>query len=376
MPPEGWIETTLGEAASWRSGKSLPAADRDAGGQYPLMGANGEIGRTDRFLYDKPVITVGRVGAYGEVHRTEGPAWVSDNALVAEPMECVTPAFLYYALKATDFEGIVGGTNQPVIAQGRVQRLPILVPPVPEQRRIVDLLDAIDAAIDAASEQQEAVAEARKALLADVMQPREEWAETTLGEVATWGSGGTPNRKHPEYFGGDIPWVKSGELRDSIVTNTGEFLSQRGLAQSSAKMIPAGTVMIAMYGATIGRVGIASMACATNQAVASATADERRLNHEFLFWFLLHQRSRFVDAGQGAAQPNISQGILRQWPIALPPLSEQAEIAAHLRALAEVDAGTLTDHSSLEGLRGELLTDLLSGDHRIPESYDRLLETV
>lgn len=156
------------------------------------------------------------------------------------------------------------------------------------------------------------------------------WERGTLAEAATWGSGGTPSRKNPEYYGGTIPWVKTGELGPRILTETEETITELGLAHSSAKVFPAGSIAVAMYGATIGKVSILGIAAATNQACAVAIADPLFVHTEFLFHYLFAQRDEFANAGKGGAQPNISQGLIKDWPLPLPPLGEQRRIAAKL----------------------------------------------
>jgi type I restriction enzyme S subunit len=113
----------------------------------------------------------------------------------------------------------------------------------------------------------------------------ESWIETTLGEVAHWGSGGTPNRGIPEYFGGNIPWFKTGELNEGIVTEAEEYITEAGLNNSSAKIFPKGSVMIAMYGATIGKCGILGVNGSTNQACAVAQP-KSEVDAKFLFHYL------------------------------------------------------------------------------------------
>ncbi|MFN9569041.1 MAG: restriction endonuclease subunit S, partial [Cyanobacteriota bacterium] len=105
----------------------------------------------------------------------------------------------------------------------------------------------------------------------------------TLFEVATWGSGGTPSRKNPEFYGGSIPWVKTGELGPRLLSETEEAISELGLAHSSAKVFPPGSIAVAMYGATIGKASILGIAAATNQACAVATVDPLIAHKEFLF---------------------------------------------------------------------------------------------
>ena len=166
------------------------------------------------------------------------------------------------------------------------------------------------------------------------------WAATTLDAVADWSSGGTPSRKRADFFGGDIPWVKTGELTDKYVLETEEMLTELGVKNSSAKVFPKGSVGIAMYGATIGKVSIWGIDASTNQACAVARPIAGVVSSEFLYHFLSSERAALVGEGKGGAQPNISQGLLKAWPIALPPLDEQRRIVERIEALFdEIDRG-------------------------------------
>ncbi len=155
------------------------------------------------------------------------------------------------------------------------------------------------------------------------------WLIKTLGEVCRTSSGGTPSRSRPDFFTGNIPWVKSGELTDGLVSEVSEFISEEALAGSSAKLLPAGTLLIAMYGATVGKLGVLARAAATNQAVC-AIFPPPELDLKFLFWYLRRQRSDLIAKAVGGAQPNISQTILRDLELPIPPLGEQREIVAEI----------------------------------------------
>jgi type I restriction enzyme S subunit len=161
------------------------------------------------------------------------------------------------------------------------------------------------------------------------------WADTTLERVADWGSGGTPSRSHPDYYGGSIPWIKTGELGQGLITDTEEKITQAALDNSSAKIFPKGSVALAMYGATIGKVAILGIDAATNQACAVGIPRPRVTTNKYLLHYLTSQKQEFVAKGQGGAQPNISQGIIKAWPIPLAPLREQERITAKLDALLE-----------------------------------------
>ena len=160
----------------------------------------------------------------------------------------------------------------------------------------------------------------------------ENWVWVRLGSVASWGSGGTPSRKHEEYYNGDILWIKTGELNNGWIYDTEEKITDEGLKKSSAKLFPPYSVLIAMYGATIGKVAILGVSATTNQACACAVCNQSLL-YMYLFYYCISQKNVFIEKGKGGAQPNISQIILKQHPIPLPPLSEQQRIVERIEEL-------------------------------------------
>lgn len=176
--------------------------------------------------------------------------------------------------------------------------------------------------------------------LAQALVPAEEqpysvpknWCWTRLSYIAQWGSGGTPSRKNPAYYIGKNPWIKTGELNDGPIYTTEEYISDEAIANSSAKLFPIHTVIIAMYGATIGKVGIMEIEAATNQACACAVVSSA-VDYKFLFYYAISQKDAFIKKGKGGAQPNISQEIIKAHEIPLPPLTEQYRIVARIESL-------------------------------------------
>ena len=158
------------------------------------------------------------------------------------------------------------------------------------------------------------------------------WCWTTLGTVAKWSSGGTPSRKNPKNYGGDVPWVKTGELEDCYLYDSKEKITEDAIAHSSAKIFPKDSILIAMYGATIGKTAILGISAATNQACACAQCKEG-LDNKFIFYYLRTQKEAFINKGKGGAQPNISQDIIKNHPFALPPLAEQQRIVKQIESL-------------------------------------------
>lgn len=164
------------------------------------------------------------------------------------------------------------------------------------------------------------------------------WARTTLGTVADWGAGGTPSRSEPNFYGGNIPWIKSGELNSRYIKTAEESITEEALKFSSAKLFPAGSVAIAMYGATIGKTAILGIDASTNQACAVGVPVEGLIGKEYLYRLLQNEKAAFIEKGKGGAQPNISQAVIKAHEIGLPPLAEQTRIAVKLdELLTQVD---------------------------------------
>ena len=159
------------------------------------------------------------------------------------------------------------------------------------------------------------------------------WKRTPLGELSKTTSGGTPSRKRKDYYDGTIPWVKSGELNDAYIENTDEHISELGLKNSSAKLFSPGTLLIALYGATVGKTSILRTSAATNQAVCGITPSAI-FDTEYLRYHLVFLRPKLLGHRYGGAQPNISQQIIRNLEVDYPPLPEQKKIA-HILSTAQ-----------------------------------------
>ena len=146
--------------------------------------------------------------------------------------------------------------------------------------------------------------------------------KVALGGIFEISSGGTPSKTHAEYYDGNIPWVKTGDLKSEYLNSVDEYITDEGLKNSSAKMYEPGTVLLAMYGATIGAASILTFNACTNQACA-AFKPCKYVIPEYLYYFLLSRREKFIHDGVGGAQPNISGRYLKQVEFELYPINEQ-----------------------------------------------------
>ena len=165
----------------------------------------------------------------------------------------------------------------------------------------------------------------------------EGWMWTTLGNIGIWQAGATPSRMRKDHYGGKIPWLKTGDLTDGYIYDIPETITDKALDETSVKLNPSGSVLIAMYGATIGKVGILTCPATTNQACC-ACVGYNAVTQKYLFYFLLSHKEEFVKMGGGGAQPNISKEKITATLIPIPPIAEQNRITnevEHLIALIE-----------------------------------------
>ncbi|WP_292824851.1 restriction endonuclease subunit S [Microbacterium sp.] len=272
----------------------------------------------------------GSLSVVGKAARVVDPIQGSFGAFckVLRPTPGVDPAYFAHFFRTSDYRrhisSVAAGANINNLRGGDLDRIEIPLPPLPEQRRIAAILDEADAL----RERKSRAVHFLQALEVSTFRDRVARLQTQrvrLRSVAITTSGGTPSRSQPENFGGAVPWVKSGEVAQGIVTSTSETITELALQRSSAKVMPAGTVVIAMYGATAGEVGVLGVDAATNQAVCSITPAES-LDAGFLRRSLLAMKEDLKSKAVGGAQPNLSQGMIRDINLDLPAVAEQRAV--------------------------------------------------
>ncbi|MHB1550182.1 MAG: restriction endonuclease subunit S [Vulcanimicrobiaceae bacterium] len=374
--PHGWTRTTLAGAADILDSMRVPINAREREkrhGPVPYYGATGQVGWIDAALFDEELLLLGEDGApfldpiKPKAYLIRGPAWVNNHAHVLRARSVTSNKFLCYYLNSLEFNDFVNGTTRLKLTQGAMRSIPVVLPSPSEQRRIVEVieeqfsrLDAAEASLMRVEYRANALAEAAYRA---VRSPR--WPCVKLSTIARTTSGGTPSRRKSENFGGTVPWIKSGELGDSHVRVTAERISDRGLASSSAKLLKRGTLMMAMYGATVGKLGILDLeSAATNQAVCAIEPHDAELI-PFLWLCLRAMRHDLIDSAKGGAQPNISQGMIRDLMIPMPPPEERArlisEIALQVSACERVATAAVKGRLQIRRLQRAILEHAFSG---------------
>ena len=191
----------------------------------------------------------------------------------------------------------------------------------------------------------------------------ENWEWTTLGEIGTWQSGATPSRLRKDYYGGNIPWLKTGDLNDGLITDIPEFITQKALDETSVKLNPIGSILIAMYGATIGKIGILTFPATTNQACCACS--DYKIEQMYLFYFLLANKKVFIAMGGGGAQPNISKEKIAVTFMPLPPLTEQQRIVVEIerwfKLIDAIDQGKADLQTTITQTKSKILDLAIHG---------------
>ena len=221
------------------------------------------------------------------------------------------------------------------------------LPPLEEQRRIAEVLQAAQANLEAIRNTVESSKAVLDSFLETQMDPKlQKWTEATIQDLFQVQSGGTPSRRKQEYWGGSIPWVKTGEVRYQVINETEEKITEIGLANSSAKLVPAGTVLVALFGQgpTLGRVGMLGIEAATNQACACIIPNDDQ-DSWFIYFFLQRQYERMRALARGANQPNLNLTIIKNLKVPFIPKQQQL---AWVRRIEEISSAGRKSQARLD----------------------------
>lgn len=249
----------------------------------------------------------------------------------------LVPEYLYYYLKGYKWEGANKAAMGMTLNKKTIADNTISYPPIAEQEKIVAELDCLSGIIVKKKQQLKELDNLAQSIFYEMFgenaEGRNKWKIAKLGNVCKTTSGGTPSKGHPEYYeGGDIPWLRSGEVNKMNIHETELFITEEGLNNSSAKWFPKDTVVIAMYGATVGQVGILCNSMTTNQAICGIFPNETFIPI-YLYHFLLSKKPEYLEIATGGAQANISQNIVRDTVISCPPLALQQDFASKIESI-------------------------------------------
>jgi type I restriction enzyme S subunit len=359
-----------------KRGHDLPEHSRQEG-DVPVVSSSGITGRHKEAKATAPGVVTGRYGTIGEVYFLQEDFWPLNTALYVIDFKGNDPRFVSYFLRNVlkgyqSEKAAIPGVDRNVLHEIKVH-----LPSLPEQLRITEILSTYDDLIDNNRRRMALLEDSARQLYREwfvrLRFPGHEhtpivdgvpqgWSMGTVSDFYETSSGGTPSRKIPEYFTGDIPWVKTQELSNGFITETSEQITEDALKNSSAKLFPKRTVLIALYGATVGELGITAFTAATNQACCAVLKKDPRGHFAHAFLFFRENKDVLVSLSAGAAQKNISQQIVRGVPMLMPANALMSMFTEIVSPVFDQILNLQLTNQKLRQARDLLLPRLMSGE--------------
>ena len=381
----------LGEILELQRGYDLPSSQQKAGNVL-VAGSNGIIGYHNEIRSNHPCITVGRSGSVGKVHYYEQPTWAHNTALFVKDFKGNNPQYLYYFLKNLHLDEMFVKGSSVVPSLDRKVVHSLVVPFHKEvvcQKRIALVLSNIDRKIElnrAINQNLEAMAkQLYDYWFVQFDFPNKEgkpykssggemvwndklkreipkgWDISLIKNIATTYSGGTPKSTNIEYYNnGEIAWINSGELNSPIITQTTNYITKCGLENSSAKLYPSNSILVAMYGATAGKVSLLTFEACSNQAVCGVIPTIGNMLY-YVYFHISSLYSHFIKLSTGSARDNISQDTIKNILLPIPARNILKLFDEKIGSIYQTIVNNYQQIDSLTKQRDELLPLLMNG---------------
>lgn len=358
-----WENTVWGSLATLEYGKALR---NYTNGTVPVFGTNGQIGYTHKPLYNSEGIIIGRKGAYRGVHYSKTPFFVIDTAFFIKPKKTFNIKWAYYALKEYDINTLDSGSAIPSTSREDFYNIPILLPPLAEQKAIAAVLGSLDDKIDLLHRQNTTLERMAETLFRQwfIEEAQEEWEECTLGDIVSIFRGASPRPIVNYVKGGNIPWIKIADATSTcglFLFKTREFIITDGI-KKSVEVYPGDLIL--SNSATCGIplfVGI--YGCIHDGWLLFRNF--KKLSKEYIFFFLKSISQKLNSIADGSVQNNLNTNLLKDYPIKIPPKEKlntfNIVVSQHI---AKIKSNQL-QIQTLEKLRDTLLPKLMSGEVRV-----------
>jgi type I restriction enzyme S subunit len=382
--PNGWSTVEFESFATLQRGKDLTRAQFREG-PVPVAGSNGVIGYHDTAIAKAPGITVGRSGSAGKVTVYEEDFWPHNTSLYVRDFHGNDPHFAGYLLGSLDLSRFKTGASVPTLDRNSFKTLPILVPPLPEQKKIAHILSTVQRAIEAQERIIQITTELKKALMHKLFteglrnEPQKEteiglvpksWEVVPLSDVCRFQSGGTPSKKNPEFWEGTIPWVSPKDMKRPRLDDVTDHITQEAL-DSGSKLAPAGSVFVVVRGMILAKtipVALAEVPMAINQDM-KAIVPGLKLCSDFLLYALETLRDNlFKKVGRsGHGTCTLMSHEIAGFKIPLPELETQEAVAAAIQNLERKKELHEEKRTQLQDLFRTLLHELMTAKTRVDQ---------
>lgn len=355
--PDHWEEKRIKDIAFLQSGNSITAMDIAEEGKYPVYGGNGLRGYTNNYTNDGDYVLIGRQGALcGNINYAYGKFYATEHAVVVYTKNEEITYWLGETLKAANLNRLSMTAAQPGLAVSTLNIQFIPYPPRKERIRIANYLaekcTEIDTQVSLLTSKRDAYLRLKKSIINHAVirglnpnvkmkdsgiewigEVPEHWEVKRMKELSAIGSGTTPKSGEDKYYENGIhPWLNTSDVQDCVINEAKFSITDKALNDYSVlKYYPIGTILIAMYGGgTIGNVALMNISATINQACCAIVSNEKLLLPKYLFCYLKCHKKKIISLGFGGTQVNLSQAIIAQLPVVLPPLPEQHALATYL----------------------------------------------
>lgn len=334
-------------------------------GTYRYFGAQGVIDYIDDYIFDGTYLLIAEDGENLKSKKqniaqiVEGQFWVNNHAHIVQGNELCDTRYLCYLLNSMDLSGYITGSAQPKLSQANLNAVTLLLPSIDEQRKIAAYLNMFDYKIAVNQQISDDLQQQTDLLFENIFADETDFVE--LGSMVETISGGTPSRKNPKlYENPSIHWVKSKELTGNFIHDTEEKINEVALTKSAAKLLPPHSVLVAMYGATVGEYGIIATPMACNQAICALLPNDS-YSYSYLYKLIKYSKDRLKNMAVGSAQQNISQILIKQLPIHAQIRKVKRFSNAVAPSFQMIETLTL-ENIRLALIRDNLLPKLMSGE--------------
>lgn len=382
--PPTWARTVFDKFTTLKRGKDL-TRDQFRDGSVPVAGSNGVMGFHDTANVKAPGITVGRSGSVGRVTFFTQDFWAHNTALFVDNLHGNDARFAAYFLAFLKLSRFGSGASVPTLDRNSFRLMPVIIPPLAEQRKIAGVLGLVQRAMEQQEHLLARTLELRRSLLTqlfthglrgesqkqtDIGPIPKSWNVIPLGSLAKVGNGSTPKRDNGGYWeGGTIPWLNSTKIHERFIVQADQFVTDLAVKECHLPRVQPNSLLIAItgQGKTLGNSALVSFETTINQHLAYAQFTSSCVVPEFVLWFMQtrYEHLRSISQGGGSTKGALTCGFLKTYPIPVPSLDEQRKIAEVFATLDRKEKVHQRKHAALKDLFRTLLHELMMAQIRV-----------
>ena len=375
--PKEWEVIRLGEVFSLEYGKGLTEKERE-NGEFPVYGSNGVVDYHSQYIVKGPGVIVGRKGSVGAVAWADKNFWPIDTTYyISLKKSEIDLRWLFYKLLSLNLARLNMATGTPGLNRELVYKVKISLPPLPEQKKIAEILSTVDTAIEKVGEAIAKTERIKKGLMQELLTKGighkefkdteigripKEWEVVKVGKIGNVITGTTPSTKVKEYWGEGYLFVTPTDFSNNkYVYKTERSVTQRGVEK--ARIIPKDSVMVTCI-ASIGEIAMSSEECITNQQINSIVCGEKA-NPHYVYYVMKFRKNVLKKWAGITTSPIVKKSLFEEFPLPLPPLPEQQKIAEILSTVNKRLELLRNKKEKLTRIKKGLMNDLLTGKKRV-----------